>query len=320
MCGHVLCLRSIYFAKGKCAPGLACAKRWRRSWLIRPPPPWPPLCKGESAGFVCAVRWRRRLVDSAPTPLAPPFARGESAGFACARRLRRSWLIRPPPPLAPPLCKGGEVRGFRLRGAVATELVDPAPTPPGPPFARGGGKVRVSFARCGAATGTRTDPAPPPWPPFCKGKVGGFRLHAYAWQGSWLIRPPPPWPPLCKGGKVRVDPVYSSAQPRPGVRRHPRAAAGRPASLVGFSVATAGRRFDRLIARKSSISWTLAYSYVFPCYFVRRSQGDSGGGELDDGFLALFGPDVDQQNGRLIDVVLNVLVRLELPAPIECRG
>ncbi len=57
------------------------------------------------------------------------------------------WLGGLHPPSAH-LCKGGKVRGFHLWTAVATELVDPAPTPLAPPL-QGGESARVSLARCG---------------------------------------------------------------------------------------------------------------------------------------------------------------------------
>ncbi len=49
-------------------------------------------------------------------------------------------------------------------------------------------------------------------------KGEGGRCGAAGSVRNWLSDPHPPWPPLCKGGKLRVDPVYSSAQPRtPGI-------------------------------------------------------------------------------------------------------
>ncbi len=263
------------FARGgKCA-GFVCAVRWRRSWVIRPPPPLaPPLQGGESARVSLARCGGDGAGRSGLHPPGPPFARGESAGLACALRWRRSWLIRPPPPWPPPFARGGKCAGFACAVRWRRSWLI-RPPPPWPPPCKG--KVRVSLARCGGDVAGWSGPHPP-WPPLCKGgKVRGFRLRIALATELVDPAPTPLAPPLQGGGKCALIPSIhqlSLAQGCEGIREP--LPDGPRVSLVS----RLRRPAAALTVLSSEIIYfmTLAYSYVFPCYFVRRSQGDSGGG------------------------------------------
>ncbi len=162
----------------------------------------PPLQGGEAerAGLRLRSAVATALVGPAPTP-RPPLCKGgaRARGGSLAQCGSDGAGWSGPHPPRPPLCKGGEAEraGVRLRSAVATALVGPAPTPPGPPFARGGGGARGgSLAQCGS------DGAGWSGPPFARGgaRARGASFAQCGSDGAGLSGPHPPRPPLCKGG------------------------------------------------------------------------------------------------------------------------